>query len=299
VNYYAQQPFYGQKALVFAASVLHAQSLLEKFQQMLAERSDGYTAQVVLSSVESPQWRQRTIDEFRDPNSPLKVAINKNILTAGFDFPELPVIIMARKTQSKSLYLQMKGRGTRLVYRNGRLVKDRFYLIDFVRNTDWEVKEWEPATVREWTDGPDDVTITGEQEPTAREVIPADVEVTIEKVEIIDPFEADYERQVQELREELNRVQEVLTAKEVELIQTRQEYEERLREQNLAHLRDDFLNTLRLMRKVSPLTPVTEEILRQVRPELTLEQLNEAFGCQYRNVEEHIQASLASLPTGP
>lgn len=289
VNYYKEN-FYGRKALVFATSVLHAQSLVEKFGQMFDEEGDGYQAKVVLSMVESSQWRQQTVVEFKNMSSRLRVVVNKNILTAGFDFPELPVIIMARKTKSKSLYLQMKGRGCRLVYEEGRLVKDRFYLLDFVKNSDWEFREWEPAQVVEWTDGPDDETSTGEREPSEREVIPADVEVTIQDVEIIDPFKEEYQQQVQELREELNRTRERLAATERALAQTRGEYEQKLRDQELEQRRREFVDILRMMKTVSPLTPVTEAVLRQVKPDLTLERLNEAYGRSFHSLDEHIQA---------
>ena len=43
----------------------------------------------------------------------IKVVCNVGTLTTGFDFPELDCIIMARPTQSVSLFFQMLGRGIR------------------------------------------------------------------------------------------------------------------------------------------------------------------------------------------
>lgn len=59
-----------------------------------------------------------------------KVAINVNVLSVGFDHPELDCIILARATASLSVYYQQCGRGTRLFP-----TKEECAIIDFVGNT--------------------------------------------------------------------------------------------------------------------------------------------------------------------
>lgn len=43
----------------------------------------------------------------------LQVLVNCMVLTEGFDMPEIEVVVIARITRSQSLYIQMRGRGTR------------------------------------------------------------------------------------------------------------------------------------------------------------------------------------------
>lgn len=56
--------------------------------------------------------RQDIIDGFR--SGKIKVLFNVNILTVGFDFPELDMVILGRPTMSLTLYMQMVGRGIRI-----------------------------------------------------------------------------------------------------------------------------------------------------------------------------------------
>jgi DNA repair protein RadD len=42
-----------------------------------------------------------------------RAAVNNNVLTTGFDFPEIDLIVMLRPTASTVLWVQMLGRGTR------------------------------------------------------------------------------------------------------------------------------------------------------------------------------------------
>ena len=55
------------------------------------------------------------------------------------------------------------------------------------------------------------------------------------------------------------------------MTQTRGEYEQKLRDQEVEHIRREFIDTLRMMKTVSPLTPVTEAVLKQVKPDLTID----------------------------
>ncbi len=56
--------------------------------------------------------RNRIIDEFRSQK--IRVIVQVNVLTVGFDYPELDCLITARPTASISWWYQFVGRGTRI-----------------------------------------------------------------------------------------------------------------------------------------------------------------------------------------
>lgn len=91
--------------LVFAVSVDHAHVL----HNLLHEH--GVAAGVVLGSTPKVE-RDATIADFRSGR--LRALINVNVLTTGFDAPELDLLAVARPTASTSLHVQMLGRGTRI-----------------------------------------------------------------------------------------------------------------------------------------------------------------------------------------
>src|SRR5581483_10208358 len=57
------------------------------------------------------------------------VLVGVGMLDTGIDAPDVEVLLMARPTKSKVLYVQMKGRGTRKCKETG---KDFYKLVDFV-----------------------------------------------------------------------------------------------------------------------------------------------------------------------
>lgn len=94
----------GKPSVVFCQSIRHAEMLRE----VLARR-DIY-ASIVHSRMDSLERRQHLHDfECGDNN----VILNVGCLTTGWDFPPLAKLFIARPTKSKSLYIQMFGRGTR------------------------------------------------------------------------------------------------------------------------------------------------------------------------------------------
>ena len=56
--------------------------------------------------------RNRIIEEFRSQK--IRVIVQVNVLTVGFDYPELDCLITARPTASISWWYQFVGRGTRI-----------------------------------------------------------------------------------------------------------------------------------------------------------------------------------------
>ncbi len=94
----------GRQALCFAVTVDHAFHLMQAF------LSVGVAAGMV--SGETPaKERIATLKAYE--RGEITVLCNCGVLTEGYDCPETSCIIMARPTQSRSLYVQCVGRGTR------------------------------------------------------------------------------------------------------------------------------------------------------------------------------------------
>lgn len=95
----------GEKALCFAASILHSQEIAKEFTRQ------GIPCASVNGELTKKQ-RSEYIQSFK--NGDLKVLVSCQILTEGFDEPSITCLLMARPTLSKVLYMQMIGRGSRL-----------------------------------------------------------------------------------------------------------------------------------------------------------------------------------------
>lgn len=92
-------------AVAFGVDVEHAHLLAQAY------RAAGIAAAAVWGEMPHAD-RMRTLDAWR--RGDLQLVANCGILTEGFDFPAIAAIVMARPTQSLTLYMQMLGRGTRL-----------------------------------------------------------------------------------------------------------------------------------------------------------------------------------------
>lgn len=124
--------------LIFASGTDHADNVGEMLNMM------GVPTGVVHSKRDG---RDQTIKDFKAGK--LTAVVNNNVLTTGFDYPEIDLIIVLRGTLSTVLWVQMLGRGTRPVYADGfdlnsieqRLAaiqasgKTDCLVLDFARNT--------------------------------------------------------------------------------------------------------------------------------------------------------------------
>ncbi len=95
----------GKKCLVFCVSVAHAERLADIFDRWLPKSSD------VVSGKLADDDRQKRLKAFKDGR--VRFLCNCMIATEGFDEPSIETVVMARPTKSRSLYVQMLGRGTR------------------------------------------------------------------------------------------------------------------------------------------------------------------------------------------
>lgn len=91
----------GKRTVVFATSVEHSIHLVERF------KAAGVSAEHL--DAKTPADQRRAILA-RLKAGETQVVSNVEILTAGWDLPTLEVCVLARPTESLSLYLQMVGR---------------------------------------------------------------------------------------------------------------------------------------------------------------------------------------------
>ena len=167
------------KTIVFAASIAHAKNLryalIAKYNELNNLPPNDASAEKFIVAVHNEMSGARErIEEFQkvtdaarrkaiinqahqNPNmapSPI-VLVGVGMLDTGIDAPDVEVLLMARPTKSKILYVQMKGCGTRKCQETG---KDIYKLVDFV-----DITRLEPAITNE-TPGIEDEPIEAEEE---------------------------------------------------------------------------------------------------------------------------------------
>lgn len=126
--------------LIFATGVEHCQHIVAMLDVM------GIPAAAVHSKLTDAQ-RLEALTGFAQGK--YRALVNNNVLTTGYDFPGIDLIVALRATNSPGLWVQMLGRGTRPVYApgfdlqtvEGRLTammishKQNCMVLDFTRNT--------------------------------------------------------------------------------------------------------------------------------------------------------------------
>lgn len=95
-----------KKIMVFCCSIRHCQMILEELVRQGEESVELVTGKTPKDE------RVQIIQQFRDGD--LRILINCDVLTTGFDAPNVDCIALLRATKSPGLYVQMVGRGLRL-----------------------------------------------------------------------------------------------------------------------------------------------------------------------------------------
>lgn len=97
-----------RKTICFSAGVAHGAELVGKFIQA------GIRA-VQISYRDSDEWKAEILADFSKPDTRIQVVISSDILTRGFDQPDVEHVIVARPLRkSFSTHVQMIGRGARI-----------------------------------------------------------------------------------------------------------------------------------------------------------------------------------------
>lgn len=167
------------KTIVFAASIAHARNLryalIERYNEINNLPPNDASAEKFIVAVHNEMGSARElIEEFQKITDAAErraivdrahhdhqmsprplVLVGVGMLDTGIDAPDVEVLVMARPTKSKILYVQMKGRGTRKCQETG---KDFYKLVDFV-----DITRLEPAITND-TPGIEDEPVEQEEE---------------------------------------------------------------------------------------------------------------------------------------
>jgi len=120
------------KSIVFARNHLHAMHLAEVFSEMCPQYGSTFCRVIDNQEPKADQL----IDDFKNPESELTIAISVDMLDTGIDVPEVVNLVFAKPVRSYVKFWQMIGRGTRLrkdLFGTGR-DKSEFLIFDHWHN---------------------------------------------------------------------------------------------------------------------------------------------------------------------
>lgn len=125
------------KTIIFCSSIKQTIKVGDTLQQS----NPNDTILVVHSKMKSAE-REQIVKQYK--TTPNATIINCGILTAGFDEPIIETVIMFRATTSLPLWLQICGRGSRIL----KGLKEKFYIFDLGNNLKrlgaWEInRNWD------------------------------------------------------------------------------------------------------------------------------------------------------------
>ena len=108
-----------KQTVIYCASVKHSMITAERFREagIKAEHFDGSTPAAE---------RKRLVDKFKAGE--IKVLCNCDLISMGFDMPDIGCVVLLRPTESTALYIQQSGRALR--YKPGKVA----VIIDMVGN---------------------------------------------------------------------------------------------------------------------------------------------------------------------
>ena len=126
----------GMRAVCYCVSLAHSKHIAESFCAcgIPAMHIDGETPDII---------REQAIQDFRDDK--IKILCNVDLISEGFDVPAMEAVILARPTQSLTLYIQQAMRPMRPDKNNPGKVA---VIIDHVGNV---FRHGMPDEDREWT----------------------------------------------------------------------------------------------------------------------------------------------------
>lgn len=128
------QPY--KKAVVFTASIKHCDDVYEML------NNEGFNCIRVHSKVDAAK-QSYDMQQFKDIESGLNICVSVGILTKGWDYPPIDMVILYRATTSLPLYLQMIGRGSR-TYPNKTVFTVLDYGANYQRHGLWDAEiNWE------------------------------------------------------------------------------------------------------------------------------------------------------------
>ena len=135
----------GARAIVFCANIKHARHVVEQFCDA------GFRFALLVGEPEMSDVERTAVNKAL-ASGELHGACTVDLVSEGYDLPDLQCCIMLRMTASESLFLQQVGRVMRPAPG-----KTEAFLLDHVANTgrlidgEWKPKHGFPADEREWS----------------------------------------------------------------------------------------------------------------------------------------------------
>jgi superfamily II DNA or RNA helicase len=125
-KYFTEGQARGMKGIVFCVNISHAEAVAELLGQ----------AEIAAAAVSSKTKNvEQIVQAFREGR--IRFLCSCNMLSEGWDVPEVGVLVMARPTLSKVLYLQQLGRGLRKTAE-----KQELFVIDVVDQYGAVARPW-------------------------------------------------------------------------------------------------------------------------------------------------------------
>lgn len=139
-----RQGLQDEKTIVFCVDDMHAALMAQELRRVSGD--SDYAARITRSERNSHQLERNFAEVGR---AKPRVAVTVDLLTTGFDAPDVKNIVFVRPLRSAILYKQMKGRGTRLCEEPG-IDKRYFTIYDYSAASKLEDAEFDghPANVQ-------------------------------------------------------------------------------------------------------------------------------------------------------
>ncbi len=133
------------KTIIFAKNHKHAIEIEKRFDANYPHYK-GEFARIIDNYA---TYTEKLIDDFSTPSKLPQIAISVDMLDTGIDIPEICNLVFFKAVRSKTKFLQMIGRGTRLSPNLFGIGKDKefFNIFDYCQNFEYfnqEKKEVEP-----------------------------------------------------------------------------------------------------------------------------------------------------------
>ncbi|MEV6797017.1 DEAD/DEAH box helicase family protein [Micromonospora rifamycinica] len=131
------------KTIIFAKNEEHAKFIVDRFDLAYPALAGHHAVRITHKTV----YAQNLIDTFSDREKDPHIAVSVDMLDTGIDVPEVVNLVFFKIVRSKSKFLQMLGRGTRLcpdLYGPGQHKQD-FFVFDFCQNFEYFNQNPEPA----------------------------------------------------------------------------------------------------------------------------------------------------------
>ncbi|MCX6632333.1 MAG: DEAD/DEAH box helicase family protein [Candidatus Solibacter sp.] len=132
---FGKQGLREEKAIVFCVDDTHAAFMAQELRRVSGD--DQYAGRITRSERNSHQLERNFAEVGR---AKPRVAVTVDLLTTGFDAPDVKAVVFVRPVKSAILYKQMKGRGTRLCQ---DIDKRYFFIFDYTGASQLEDAEFD------------------------------------------------------------------------------------------------------------------------------------------------------------